>query len=162
MSKALSVDLRRRVVDAVEAGSSCRAAAARFGVGVSSAIRWVARSRSGHSLEPGKRGGNNRSHRTAWFEGQPDLDPERLVFIDESGTSTKMARLYGRAPRRLQPDRTRLLENQSAAEESRRAHRRRPLGRHPRRHRLRNTRRLPELLHRHRLRTRMIGIRSRY
>jgi len=37
--------------------------------------------------------------RVAWFEGQPDLDPERLVFIDESGTSTKMARRYGRAPR---------------------------------------------------------------
>lgn len=30
---------------------------------------------------------------------QPDLDPERLVFIDESGTSTKMARRYGRATR---------------------------------------------------------------
>jgi transposase len=27
------------------------------------------------------------------------LDPERLVFIDECGTSTKMARMYGRAPR---------------------------------------------------------------
>jgi transposase len=35
----------------------------------------------------------------AWFEGQPDLDPERLVFIDETGTSTKMARLRGRSPR---------------------------------------------------------------
>lgn len=34
----------------------------------------------------------------AWFEVQPDLDPERLVFIDECGTSTKMARAYGRAP----------------------------------------------------------------
>jgi transposase len=42
MAKALSVDLRSRVVDAVEAGASCRAAATRFGVGVSSAIRWVA------------------------------------------------------------------------------------------------------------------------
>ena len=30
---------------------------------------------------------------------QPDLDPERLVFIDETGASTKMARLRGRAPR---------------------------------------------------------------
>jgi len=39
------------------------------------------------------------AERIAWFEGQPDLDPERLVFIDESGTSTKMARRYGRAPR---------------------------------------------------------------
>ena len=28
---------------------------------------------------------------------QPDLDPERLVFIDETGASTKMARLRGRS-----------------------------------------------------------------
>ena len=37
--------------------------------------------------------------RRAWFEAQPDLDPERLVFIDETGVSTKMARRYGRSPR---------------------------------------------------------------
>ncbi len=37
--------------------------------------------------------------RQAWFDAQPDLDPERLVFIDESGASTKMARPRGRAPR---------------------------------------------------------------
>ena len=37
--------------------------------------------------------------REAWFEAQPDLDPERLVFIDETGASTKMARMRGRAPR---------------------------------------------------------------
>lgn len=37
--------------------------------------------------------------RRAWFESQPDLDPERLVFIDETGASTKMARLRGRSPR---------------------------------------------------------------
>ena len=35
----------------------------------------------------------------AWFEGQLDLDPERLVFIDETWASTNMARHYGRAPR---------------------------------------------------------------
>jgi transposase len=35
--------------------------------------------------------------RQAWFDGQPDLDPERLIFIDESGATTKMARLRGRA-----------------------------------------------------------------
>lgn len=40
-----------------------------------------------------------RAAREAWFEGQLDLDPERLVFIDETGASTKMARLRGRAPR---------------------------------------------------------------
>jgi transposase len=37
--------------------------------------------------------------RTAWVDNQPGLDPDRLIFIDETGTSTKMARLRGRAPR---------------------------------------------------------------
>ena len=38
--------------------------------------------------------------RQTWFYGQPDLNPERLIFVDESGATTKMARLRGRAPRR--------------------------------------------------------------
>jgi transposase len=37
--------------------------------------------------------------RQAWFDGQPDLARERLIFIDESGATTKMARLRGRARR---------------------------------------------------------------
>jgi transposase len=37
--------------------------------------------------------------REAWFEGQPELDPDRLVFIDETWVSTKMARTHGRARR---------------------------------------------------------------
>jgi len=81
MAKSLSVDLRRRVVDAVEQGASCRAAAERFGVGVSSAIRWVQRARTRGDLEPDKRGGNQRSHRIdahrdlilGWIEEAPDL-----------------------------------------------------------------------------------------
>ena len=40
-----------------------------------------------------------RTRREAWFEAQPELDPARLVFIDETGASTKMARLRGRARR---------------------------------------------------------------
>jgi transposase len=39
------------------------------------------------------------AERRAWFEGQVELEPERLVFVDETGASTKMARRYGRAPR---------------------------------------------------------------
>lgn len=35
----------------------------------------------------------------AWFEAQTDLDPARLVFVDESWASTNMARRYGRCPR---------------------------------------------------------------
>ena len=37
--------------------------------------------------------------RIEWFDGQLDLDPAKLVFIDETGASTKMARAYGRSPR---------------------------------------------------------------
>jgi transposase len=34
--------------------------------------------------------------RREWFDDQLDLDPERLVFIDETWASTNMARLRGR------------------------------------------------------------------
>jgi transposase len=37
--------------------------------------------------------------RQAWFEGQLDLDPECLIFIDETWASTNMARRYGRCQR---------------------------------------------------------------
>jgi transposase len=37
--------------------------------------------------------------RWEWFEGQPDLDPDRLVFVDETWAATNMARTHGRAPR---------------------------------------------------------------
>lgn len=37
--------------------------------------------------------------REQWKAGQSALDPERLVFIDETGTATNMARRYGRSLR---------------------------------------------------------------
>lgn len=37
--------------------------------------------------------------RQRWKEDQPSLDPARLVFIDETGTSTNMTRLRGRSRR---------------------------------------------------------------
>jgi hypothetical protein len=37
--------------------------------------------------------------REAWFTGQLDLDPERLVFIDETWASTNIARRHGRCHR---------------------------------------------------------------
>ena len=39
------------------------------------------------------------ARRRAWFADQLDLDPDRLVFVDETGASTKIARLYGRSRR---------------------------------------------------------------
>lgn len=40
-----------------------------------------------------------KAAREVWFDGQLDLDPDRLVFLDETAATTKMARRYGRAPR---------------------------------------------------------------
>ena len=40
-----------------------------------------------------------KAAREAWFDGQIDLDPERLIFIDETGAKTNMARIRGRAKR---------------------------------------------------------------
>ena len=37
--------------------------------------------------------------REVWRERQPSLDPDRLVFIDETWATTNMTRRYGRAPR---------------------------------------------------------------
>ncbi len=59
MGKPYSVDLRERVVGAVEKdGMSCHQAAAQFGVGVSTAINWVRRLRETGSVAPGKMGGH--------------------------------------------------------------------------------------------------------
>ncbi len=80
MGKSLSNDLRVRVVEAVLAGSSRRQAAARFGVSVSSAIRWV---RSWHECgdvcaKP--QGGDRRSGRieaqAGFLLGQVERTPD--------------------------------------------------------------------------------------
>jgi transposase len=81
MANALSLDLRRRVVAAVEAGASRRQAAVRFGVGISSAIRWVAQARATGDLAPKPRGGARRASRIdghaslimGWIAAEPDL-----------------------------------------------------------------------------------------
>ena len=140
MGKPLSMDLRARALAAVDAGMSRRAAAGRFGVGVSSVIRWDATRRATGCFMPKAQGGTVRaaggardrdvevwlvavlpatrdhaekktghaveqdrpdvlSKRRAWFDAQPDLEPERLVFVDETWTATNMARSHGRCAR---------------------------------------------------------------
>ncbi|MBB3166547.1 putative transposase [Rhizobium laguerreae] len=68
MTRPLSNDLRERVVAAIEAGESCRSVAARFGIAVSSAMKWSQRYRSSGSVAPGKMGGHRKRvlepHRT--------------------------------------------------------------------------------------------------
>lgn len=39
------------------------------------------------------------SKREAWFDAPPELDPARLIFIDETWASTNMARRRGRSPK---------------------------------------------------------------
>ncbi len=59
MAKPYSVDLRERVVSAVEKGGLSRhQAAAQFELGVSTVINWVRRFRETGSVAPGKMGGH--------------------------------------------------------------------------------------------------------
>ena len=59
MGKPYSMDLRKRVVAGVEKdGLSCHEAAAKFGVSISSAIKWTRRMRETGSVAPGKMGGH--------------------------------------------------------------------------------------------------------
>ena len=63
MGKPLSMNLRARALAAVDAGMSRRAAAKRFGVGVSSVIRWDAARRATGAFAPKAQGGDMRSRR---------------------------------------------------------------------------------------------------
>ena len=76
MARALSCDLRQRVVEAINQGLSRRQAAARFGVSPSSAIRWAALSRTTGDVAPKKQGGDRRSGR---IEDQADVILEQVA-----------------------------------------------------------------------------------
>lgn len=59
MARPYSMDLRTRLVTAVERdGLSCNAAARRFGVAISTAVLWLQRHRATGSPSPGKMGGH--------------------------------------------------------------------------------------------------------
>lgn len=86
MAAPLSADLRQRVVDAVEReGMSRRAAAARFGVGVRTAVRWVSAFRIRGDVAPLKMGNPSKPKLTAHrqvvlslLEGDRDITLEGL------------------------------------------------------------------------------------
>ncbi|MDE2464267.1 MAG: IS630 family transposase [Alphaproteobacteria bacterium] len=166
MTRPLSIDLRERVVAAIQAGESCRSVAKRFEVAVSSVVKWSQRQRITGSVAPGKMGGHRKpildphrdfiiqrieaiphltlhrlkdelalrgvkvSHDTIWTfmrrhglrfkkslfgleqaradirvwrqrwrARQANLDPRRLVFLDETWIKTNMAPLRGWGPK---------------------------------------------------------------
>ena len=102
MARALSRDLRLRVLKAADEGASARQAAARFGVGISSAIRWIARAKIGE-LRPrpqGRRRGSRLDGHAVFIIGMIEerkdttlnemvarLDTERSMRIGRSALS---------------------------------------------------------------------------
>ena len=104
MGKSSSADLRVRIVGEIERGQSCRAAALRFGVAPSTAIRLAQRKAQTGSLAPAKQGrpagsGRLAAHMdalTGWVEEQGDITlpelaarlwAERGVKVDPSWLS---------------------------------------------------------------------------
>jgi transposase len=85
MPAPYSQDLRKRVVGFMALGGSARAAAVRFDVSVSSAIRWAQRWRSEGHARPRAMGGDRRSrlreHRARVLQliaRQPDLTLQEI------------------------------------------------------------------------------------
>lgn len=81
MSKALSLDLRVRVLAAVSEGATHRAAAARFGVSAASVSRWRSLKREQGDARPGPLGGDRRSGR---IEAQAGLIRQLLDQVPDS------------------------------------------------------------------------------
>jgi len=103
MPKALSFDLRSRVLAAIDAGLSCRQAAARFGVSASSAIRWQGMRRAGGDARPKPQGGDRLSRRTeahadlirAALAEVPDITlPELKAHLAEKGAQVSVSALW--------------------------------------------------------------------
>ncbi len=54
MGRPYSIDLRERVIFAIQGGMSCHQAAAQFRVAVSTAVKWAQRFRATGSTAPGR------------------------------------------------------------------------------------------------------------
>jgi transposase len=103
MPAPYSGDLRERVAAAVAEGASARSAAGRFGVSISTAIRWAQRWRAEGHAEPRTMGGDHRSrlveHRGTVLElvgQQPDwtLQEIRRALAAQHGISVGMTTLW--------------------------------------------------------------------
>lgn len=103
MAQALSMDLRSRLLAAVDSGMSRRAAATRFGVASSTAIRWEAQRREIGDYAPKPQGGDMRSRRVeeraadilAIWEARKDISLEELrAGLAEIGLIVSVAGLH--------------------------------------------------------------------
>ena len=103
MGKPLSMDLRVRTLAAIEAGMSCRAAADRFGVAPSTAIRWHEQQREQGHCAPKPQGGDRRSRRIeehgetvlALYQERRDITLEELrEALARAGLSVAVSTLH--------------------------------------------------------------------
>ena len=118
MGKPLSMDLRARALAAVDGGMSRRSAAGRFGVSVSSVIRWDAARRGTGGFAPKPQGGDMRSRRIeaqravvmAAFEEERDQSLEelraRLAERGVAASTSALSRFFQRhgLTRKKRPD----------------------------------------------------------
>ena len=103
MGQPLSMDLRRGLLAAIDDGMSCRAAAARFGVAPSTAIRWQDQRRRTGNIAPKPQGGDMRSRRVearreeilALWEARKDISLGELrAGLAEIGLTVSVAGLH--------------------------------------------------------------------
>ena len=103
MGQPLSMDLRRRVLAAVDAGASCGAAAARFGVAPATTIRWHAQRRQTGSFAPKSQGGDRRSRRIEehrdtvlgiWSQAKDITLDELRIELARTGLTVSIATLH--------------------------------------------------------------------
>ncbi len=103
MGRPLSMDLRSRTLAAIDGGMSCRAAAARFGVAPSTAVRWRDQQRRTGAYAPKPQGGDVRSRRIeahgavvmALYEAQRDITLEELrAALADGGVMVAVSTLH--------------------------------------------------------------------
>ena len=103
MGKPLSMDLRERVISAIDGGLSRRAAAVRYGVAPSTAIRWDNERRTTGSFAPKPQGGDTRSRKIennaavihAALEETPDMTLAELCrHLSERGVAASTSSLW--------------------------------------------------------------------
>lgn len=124
MTKALSVDLRERVLAAISGGMSGRQAAQRFGVGAARASRWRHLERANGDAQPKVQGGDRRSGQTeahaaqilTLYEAKPDISIEELrAALAETGVAV----CYGGLWRFFKRHRITVKKTAHAAEQTR-------------------------------------------
>ena len=92
MGKPYSLDLRKRVVAAIEGGMSRNQAAKQFGVAISTAINWMKRVDETGSVAPGQMGG----HKPKAISGEHAVWLSQRIRNDDFTLRGLVAELAGR------------------------------------------------------------------